>query len=229
MRGRGRRIVEGIIIIIIVITRKRNLVFSKRDLFRQFQSTAVSTAAAKPGLEVSISFCSCRTHVATLHAAVGGPALAITCAPPRDHLAPPPPPPAFLSQSGPCLSPFKIWQVLQHCCPGCPFQASREHPSTLQVTTLGNQPPQPLPPPRAPLHPPSSRSALLPPLPPLRVAPLLPAAAVISARACISAQPRMLVPGQREGMEASLYRLLPNAHRKSLPRSCACVFVAARV
>ena len=118
-------------------------------------------------------------------------------------LAPPPPPPAFLSQSGPCLAPFEIWQVRQHCCPGCPFQASREHPSTLQVTTLGNPPPQPLPPPRAPLHPPSSGSALLPPLPPPRVAPLL--AAAISARACISAQPRMLVPGQREGMEASLW------------------------
>ena len=67
------------------------------------------------------------------------------------------------------------------------------------------------------------------PLPPPRVTPLLPAAAAISARACISVQPRVLVPGQREGMEASLYRLLPNAHRKSLPRSCVCVFVAARV
>ena len=120
-------------------------------------------------------------------------------------LAPPPPPPAFLSQSGPCLPPFETWQLRQHCCPGCPFQASREHPATLQVAALGNLPPHPLPPPRAPLLPPSSGSALLPPLPPPLVAPLLPAAAAISARACISAQPRMLVPGQREGMEASLW------------------------
>ena len=43
------------------------------------------------------------------------------------------------------------------------------------------------------------------PLPPPRVAPLLPAAAAISALACISVQPRVLVPGQREGMEASLW------------------------
>ena len=40
-----------------------------------------------------------------------------------------------LSQSGPWLLPFELWQVRQHCCPGCPSQAFREHPATLQVAT----------------------------------------------------------------------------------------------
>ena len=115
-----------------------------------------------------------------------------------------------------------------------PFQASREHPATLQVAALGNLPPHPLPPPRAPSLPPSSGSALLPPLPPPIVAPLLPAAAAISARACISAQPRMLVPGQREGMEASLwpmsrpvpqlqsFRVISAMTRSPVSRFCPC-------